>query len=155
MYHLNTPLISFYNTGETQYLKFINHASFTIAMPRIRASLIPSYIMMFQGPSFELDAGVMFRYIISDAAVRSGAIKPMAISGGAFYRSTDAFIPQILFEYSNYAIGASYDFNVSQLTPYSRLQGGLEVMIRYNWSPGYGTAIGNTSGPKATPYFKN
>jgi type IX secretion system PorP/SprF family membrane protein len=155
MYHLNTPLISFYNSAsESQYIKFITHASFIIALPRVKANIIPSYILMFQGPSIEFNAGVMFRYIISETAARSNLTKSMAISAGAYYRSTDAFIPQVLFEYSKYAIGVSYDLNVSPLTPYSRLQGGLELILRYNWNPGYGTAVGNTSGPKSTPYFK-
>ena len=154
MYHVNTPLVSFYNTNESQYLRYNQHASVTIALPRAKANIIPSYVLMFQGPSFEFNAGVMFRYIISEAAARSNLTKSMAFSAGAYYRSTDAFIPQVLFEYSKYAIGASYDINLSQLTPYSKLQGGLEIMIRYNWNPGYGTAVGNTSGPKSTPYFK-
>ena len=154
-YHLNTPLISFYNSAnESQYMKYINYMSFTIALPRVKANIIPSYILMFQGPSIELNAGIMFRYIISESAARSNLTKSMAFSAGAYYRSTDAIIPQVLFEYSKYAIGVSYDFNTSQLTPYSKLQGGLEVMIRYNWNPGYGNSIGNTTGPKSTPYFK-
>ena len=153
-YHLNTPLISFYNTSESQYMKYINYMSFTIALPRVKANIIPSYILMFQGPSIELDAGIMFRYIVSEAAARSHLTKSMAISAGVYYRSTDAIIPQVLLEYSKYAIGVSYDFNTSQLTPYSRLQGGLELMLRYNWNPGYGTSVGNTTGPKSTPYFK-
>ncbi|HXD92183.1 MAG TPA: PorP/SprF family type IX secretion system membrane protein [Bacteroidia bacterium] len=154
VYHLNTPLISFYNTNESQYMKYINYMSFTIALPRVKANIIPSYILMFQGPSIELDAGIMFRYIISEAAARSNLTKSMAISAGVYYRSTDAIIPQVLLEFSKYAVGVSYDFNTSQLTPYSRLQGGLELMLRYNWNPGYGTSVGNTTGPKSTPYFK-
>jgi type IX secretion system PorP/SprF family membrane protein len=153
-YHINTPLISFTNSNEAQYMKFTQHASFNIALPNAKANIIPSYIVMFQGPAMEIDAGIMFRYIISDASARSSTVKPMAISGGAFYRSTDAFIPQLLFEYDKYAFGASYDLNLSALTPYSNLKGGLEVVLRYNWSPGYGTSVGNTSSPKPTPYFK-
>jgi type IX secretion system PorP/SprF family membrane protein len=154
IYHVNTPLISFYNTGESQYIKYITHGTFTIALPRVKANIIPSYMLMFQGPSTEIDLGIMFRYIISETAARSNLRKSMAISAGAYYRSTDAFIPQILFEYSKYGVGFSYDLNVSQLTPYSRLQGGLELILRYNWNPGYGNSVGNTSGPKSTPYFK-
>ncbi|HEX7412602.1 MAG TPA: PorP/SprF family type IX secretion system membrane protein [Bacteroidia bacterium] len=154
VYHVNTPLVGFYGASEAQYMKYIQHASFTIAVPNVKANIIPSYIIMFQGPSIEINAGIMFRYIISDAAKQSGLIKPMAFSAGAYYRSKDAFIPQILFEYDKYAIGASYDFNTSALTPFSYLQGGLEIVLRYNWSPGYGRSTGVTTTPQSTPYFK-
>jgi type IX secretion system PorP/SprF family membrane protein len=154
MYHLNTPLYGFFGEGATQYIKYIQHASFTIALPNVKANIIPSYILSFQGPSVEINAGVMFRYIISDAAKRSGVIKPMAISAGGYYRTKDAFIPQVLFEYDKYAVGVSYDLNMSPLTAYSNLQGGLEIILRYSWSPGYGRSVGNTSGPKSTPYFR-
>jgi type IX secretion system PorP/SprF family membrane protein len=154
VYHLNTPLIGFYGEGEAQYMKYTQHASFTIALPNIKANIIPSYILVFQGPSIEVNAGIMFRYILSDAAKQSGLIKPMAISVGGYYRSKDAFIPQLLFEYDKYAVGVSYDLNMSPLTSYSNLQGGLEIILRYSWNPGYGRSIGNTTSPKSTPYFK-
>lgn len=154
MYHLNTPLVGFYGEGESQYIRYNQHASFTIAMPHVNANIIPSYVLMFQGPSVEVNAGVMFRYIISEASKRSSNIKPMAFSAGAYYRSKDAFIPQILFEYDKYAIGASYDFNTSPLTPFTNLQGGLEIVLRYNWNPAYGRSTGVSTGPKSTPYFR-
>ena len=153
-YHVNVPYYSFYgNTGENQYMRFVQHANFVIAVPQINASIIPSYIIMKQGPSIEVNAGVMFRYILSDASIHSTTIKPMAFSVGGYYRSLDAFIPQVLFEYDKYALGVSYDVNLSTLTPVSKTKGGLEICLRYNWNPAYGNSVGNTTGPKATPYW--
>lgn len=154
VYHVNTPLVSFYNSGETQFMKYSGNVSVTIALPKAKANIIPSVLFMAQGPSVEVNAGVMFRYIISEASKRAGSVKPMAISAGAYYRVKDAFIPQILFEFDKYAIGASYDLNVSKLTAFSNLQGGLEIVLRYNWNPGYGKAVGLNNDPKSTPYFK-
>ncbi len=153
-YHVNLPFYSFYgNTGENLKMRFVSHANFVIAVPSIKASVIPSYIVMMQGPQVEVNAGVMFRYILSDASVHSATIKPVAISIGAFYRLRDAFIPQLLFEYDKYALGVSYDLNLSGLTPVSKTKGGVEICLRYNWNPSYGNAVGNTTGPKATPYW--
>jgi type IX secretion system PorP/SprF family membrane protein len=153
-YNVNVPFYSFYgNTGEQLAMRFIHHANFVIAIPQARASIIPSYIIMKQGPSMEVDAGLMVRYIISDASVHSTTVKPVAFSIGGFYRFKDAFIPQALLEYDKYAIGLSYDLNLSTLTPYTKTKGGLEIAIRYNWNPSYGTNIGNTTGPKPTPYW--
>jgi type IX secretion system PorP/SprF family membrane protein len=153
-YHVNLPYYSFYgNTGENQYMRFVQHANFVIAMPQINASIIPSYIIIKQGPSMEINAGVMMRYILSDASVHSGTIKPMAFSIGGYYRSLDAFIPQVLFEYDKYALGFSYDINLSTLTPTSKTKGGMEICLRYNYNSSYGNNIGNTTSPKPTPYW--
>jgi type IX secretion system PorP/SprF family membrane protein len=154
VYHVNTPLVSFYNSGETQYMKYSGNMSFAIALPQAKANIIPSVLFLAQGPSIEVNAGIMFRYIISEASKRSTTVKPMAISAGAYYRSTDSFVPQILFEWDKYAVGASYDLNVSKLTPYSNLRGGLEIVLRYAWNPGYGKSVGLNNNPQSTPYFK-
>ncbi len=154
VYHVNSPLISFYSGGEAQFMKYSGNISFTIALPKAKANIIPSLLFLAQGPSIEVNAGVMFRYIISDASKQTGSVKPMAISAGAFYRVKDAFIPQILFEFDKYAIGASYDLNVSKLTAFSNLKGGLEIVLRYNFNPGYGRSTGLNTTPQSTPYFK-
>ncbi len=155
VYHGTLPFYSFYgNTGENLHMKFIQHANFIFALPGIKASLMPSYILMLQGPSFEANVGLMFRKILSDASVHSATIKPVAIAIGGYYRALDAFIPQVQFEYAKYAIGFSYDFNFSGLTPYSKTRGAMEICLRYNFNPGYGTNVGNTIGPRPTPMFK-
>jgi type IX secretion system PorP/SprF family membrane protein len=153
-YHVNVPYYSFYgNTGENQYMRYVSYANVVVAMPGISSNLIPSVIVIKQGPSMEVDAGLMFRYIVNDPSIHSSTIKPFAFSFGGYYRSLDAFIPQILLEYGKYALGFSYDINLSTLTPFSKTKGGMEIALRYNWNPSYGTNIGNTTSPKATPYW--
>lgn len=151
-FHVNVPFYSFYgNTGENLHMKFIQHANFVLALPQIKSNIIPSYIIMMQGSHIEAMVGVMFRYVIEDPSVHSGTIKPVALSVGGFYRSRDAFSPQLLFEYDKYALGVSYDVNLSGLTPFTKTRGGLEICLRYNWNPGYGLGVGNTTGPRPTP----
>jgi type IX secretion system PorP/SprF family membrane protein len=151
-FHVNVPFYSFYgNTGENLHMKFVHHANFVFALPQIKSNIIPSYIIMMQGAQIEVMAGVMFRYVLEDASVHSGTIKPVALSLGGFYRSRDSFSPQVLFEYDKYGLGVSYDINLSGLTPFSKTRGGLELCLRYNFNPGYGMGIGNTTGPRPTP----
>lgn len=155
IFHINAPLISFYSGGtEAQYFKIMQYGNFCFALPDIQANIIPSYVLSFQGPSTEVIAGLMFRKIIVDASYHSGTVKPMAVSAGAYYRTIDAFIPQVLFEYGKYALGLSYDLNLSKLTPFSNTKGGLEISLRYNWNPGYGRGMGGvTGGAQPTPQF--
>lgn len=151
-FHVNVPFYSFYgNTGEQLHMKYVHNANFVFALPSLQSNIIPSYVITMQGAQMEVIAGVMFRYLLHDPSVHSSTIKPMALSLGGFYRFRDAFSPQVLFEYDKYAMGVSYDLNLSGLTPFSKTRGGLEICLRYNWNPAYGLGIGNTTGPRPTP----
>lgn len=143
-FHFNSPKYSFVSSGDKQYTKIIAHANFDIGIKGAGVGIIPSIIYMRQGPSQEINAGFMFKYIIQDQSVHTGLKKPSAISFGAFYRVGDAFIPSLLFQYDKYALGISYDLNTSQLTATSKSKGGLEVSLRFNTSPGYGRSLGKS-----------
>ncbi|MBI5218763.1 MAG: type IX secretion system membrane protein PorP/SprF [Bacteroidia bacterium] len=58
-------------------------------------------------------------------------IREGALSLGGYYRFKDAFIASILFESKNFAIGFSYDINVSDLKLATSKDGGMEITIRY------------------------
>ncbi len=55
----------------------------------------------------------------------------MAISLGGYLRARDAISAQVLFEFHQFAIGASYDFNISGLKPATNARGGLELSLRF------------------------
>ena len=103
---------------------------------------MPSFLYMRQGPSSEFVIGALYKFILVDQSLFTGIRKPAAIAIGGQYRYKDAIIPCILMQYDKYAFGISYDINVSSLTPASKRNGGLEVMLRYNMSPGYGKNLG-------------
>jgi type IX secretion system PorP/SprF family membrane protein len=148
-FHYNMPKYSFGGTGDKQYPKFVGHANFDIGVKNAGIAFVPSAIYMRQGPSQEINAGFMFKYIIQDQAVYTGLKKACAISGGIYYRVGDAIIPSLLFQYDKYALGVSYDLNTSQLTSASKAKGGFEISLRFNTSPGYGKSLGGSfSKPK-------
>lgn len=141
-FHFNMPSYSFVRSDDKMYMKYIAHANFDIGIKGMGVAVIPSIIYMRQGPSQEINGGFMFKYIIQDQAVYTDLKKASAISGGAYYRVGDAIIPTLLFQYDKYAIGMSYDMNISKLKSASKSQGGFEVCLRYNTSPGYGKSLG-------------
>ena len=66
----------------------------------------------------------------------TGYVKGSALAVGGYYRNKDAFVVAALFEMSNYAIGASYDINVSGLKTATTGRGGFEITLRFlNPSP--------------------
>ena len=143
-FHFSSPNLSFMSGNDRQYAKFVAHANFDIGIKNAHAALVPSLIYMRQGPSQEIDAGFMFKYIIQDQSVYTGIKKPCALSLGAYYRVGDAIIPSLLFQYDKFALGFSYDLNISQLTAASRTKGGMEISLRFNTSPGYGRSLGGS-----------
>ena len=54
------------------------------------------------------------------------------LSAGAFYRLNDAVIPVVKLDYYNWALGFTYDVNISQLAAASSLRGGFEVTLSYS-----------------------
>lgn len=54
-----------------------------------------------------------------------------ALTLGLLYRMSDAVIPVIRMELSQFVIGASYDVNISQLVVASRHRGGFELTLSY------------------------
>lgn len=143
-FHYNIPKNSFFVSSERLYTKYIFHANLDYGIKSAGVALVPSLIYMKQGPSTETTLGFLFKYIIEDQATYTNIKKASSVSFGVYYRLKDAIIPTLLFQKAKYAIGVAYDLNVSQLTPASKLKGGLEVTLRYNSSPGYGKALGNS-----------
>jgi len=50
---------------------------------------------------------------------------------GVMYRFNDAAIANVGYHFDNYIVGASYDFNTSQLSSATSGQGGFELSISY------------------------
>jgi len=143
-YHYSIGKNSFLNTDEKLMTRMCAYFNGDINIPNSINAIMPSFLYMRQGTSSEFVAGALFKFIIGDPSTYTPLKKPRAFSIGGYYRYRDAIIPSILFQYNTYAIGISYDINVSALTAASRRRGGLEVMLRYNLFPGYGVNLGRS-----------
>lgn len=121
---------------ETLDMKIIAHANSFIALKNTRTSFIPSFMFAIQGPSTEILSGLFYRLRLTEASKITGTIKEAAISLGGYYRFGDAIVPALEFEFDQYAIGISYDTNISSLTNSTNFKGGFEISIRFtNPSP--------------------
>ncbi len=133
MMHINKPKQRFLPDNFDQlYSKFIVHGKLLIGMPHSNVSLSPSFVGQFQGPQKEFVFGMHIKYSIKNDTKYTGYIKKSYFGLGVFYRTQDAVIANILLEMGHYAIGVSYDLNVSGLTKVSTLRGGPEIVLRYN-----------------------
>jgi type IX secretion system PorP/SprF family membrane protein len=141
-YHFGYNKYSFIVSTEKLYARYCLYANGDFNIPGSKHSVMPSFLYMRQGPSSEFVIGALYKFILLDQSLMTGIKKPSAIAIGGQYRYKDAVIPCILLQYDKYAFGVSYDINVSALTPASKRYGGLEIMLRYNVSPGYGRNLG-------------
>lgn len=55
-----------------------------------------------------------------------------SLSGGVMYRWNDAVIPVLKLDYYNWAVGVTYDANVSKLRSASKGRGGFELTLSYS-----------------------
>ena len=100
-----------------------------------RLSLLPGVIVMSQGPSFQVNAGTSFRFLLS-----KGRDSYQAFQIGLWSRISnkiqtgvlnDAAIISTRFDYDSFSIGFSYDINVSPLKAASKSHGGFEFAMVY------------------------
>ena len=130
--NINTPKQSFYSTGTADklYTRLVMHAQSRIGISNSDLTVVPNAVFIKQGPSYELNVGSLFRFALKNESRYTGYGNGMALSVGAQYRMKDAIIPMLLFEYSNYALGVSYDVNTSSLTQGTKGRGGVEISLR-------------------------
>lgn len=138
-FNINRPKQNFYkNTSSSAvgnndklYSRFVVHGNALIGIKNTNGALTPNVVLFKQGPSYELNMGMLFRWTLKEPSVYTGAFKEMAFSFGAQYRVRDAIIPMMLFEYSHYALGLSYDVTTSSLTQGTHGRGGFEISLKY------------------------
>ena len=148
--HFGIARNSFIVTSERLETKYTGYFNSEFNIPSTNCTLLPSLLYMRQGPNQQIVVGAMFKFILGDPSTYTLNKKPRAPAIGGYYRYQDAIVPSLLFQYNKYALGVAYDINVSALTPASKRNGGLELVLRYNVFTGYGVHLGR---PDAKPSY--
>ncbi len=134
-YHLNRPVQDF-GTGNGYRLptKYVASAVVRVDIPGSKLSVLPSLIYMRQGfyaPAYQLNVGTFIKYRFKTGTKTTGQKTENGFAFGAYYRVQDAIIPQVLLDMGSYAIGLSYDINISGYKQASKTVGGFEISLRY------------------------
>lgn len=130
VYHINRPNQAFQGVDKVN-IRYNGFLKLSFGAGNSNLAIQPQFGYWQQGGLREINAGMMFKYILKPESQFTGFERGMALSIGAFYRVQDAIYPVLQFEYADYSIGVSYDINLSSLTPYSQSRGGFEIMLRY------------------------
>lgn len=133
VYHVNRPSQKYLTVSKDQlYSKYVLHGDFLFDLTKSKLGLAPSYLIQFQGSNKEILAGMLVKYYMNIDSKYTGIIKRNTLSYGAYYRNNDAAILHVMLEWQEqYAIGLSYDANISGLKSASFTRGGMEISLRY------------------------
>ncbi|MEZ5172306.1 MAG: PorP/SprF family type IX secretion system membrane protein [Bacteroidia bacterium] len=129
-FHFNRPDYSFNNTGEKLWGRMVVHGNFLFSIPGSKFAINPGFMVYSQGPNRNILVGSMIRYDILPESKYTGIYKGAGAYLGAYMRAGDALVISSMLELSGYAIGFSYDANLSTLRPASNGRGGFEITLR-------------------------
>lgn len=130
-FHLTRPNQNFTNaTADRLYVKYVFHGNLVFGIKNTLMGIAPSWLIQMQGASKEITAGTMLKYYIKDNSKYTGFLKRSSVGIGAYYRTGDAVITSLLIETGRFAVGLSYDVNLSKLTTVSKAKGGFEITLR-------------------------
>lgn len=134
-FHINQPKGAFYTGSEEKlYTKLVMHGLASIGLKSTNTAIQPGILLLQQGSLSELLIGTMIRYQIKEDSKHTDFKRGPAVSIGGHYRVGAAFIPTFLFEYAGFALGFSYDINVSGLVV-AGSRGGGEISLSYISNP--------------------
>jgi len=132
--HLNRANQSFDNANIPLYSKFTFHAGGEF-MTAQKFGFVPGLVTFFQGPSWQVNAGNSFKFLLGNSrrynqAFQIGAWARLAnkLSDG---KLMDALILSTRFDYEQFTIGFSYDINTSSLYTASNGNGAFEFSLVY------------------------
>ena len=123
--HLNKPEQNFFSDKVTLFPRIAADFNLGIKVAD-RLFVLPTVLYQSQGKFNELNGGANLKLELSKSEKNA-----MALYVGGFYRSKDAAIARIGFDYNNLHLGFAYDFNTSDLDVASNGKGGYEMALVY------------------------
>ena len=137
MFHVNQPRLKYLAGGDEKInQKLIVHFLGEIDIPNSIYSVIPFGAYITQGPLREITIGALGKMELKPGTKITGLLTQASVYAGVQLRVGDAIIPQVMYEFSNFGIGASFDYNISSLRKVSRGMGGFEITLKYHHKKG-------------------
>ncbi len=131
--HLNAPNYSFYdNVEDILKIRWIGHAGGEVSISN-GLSLLPAFILMGQGNTFETNFGANFRFSGEDwneVALRIGSWARLTsdVEQSVVFESV---IVTTMLELNRWLLGISYDLNTSNLMDITNSRGAVEISLQY------------------------
>jgi type IX secretion system PorP/SprF family membrane protein len=129
MYHINRPKVSFKDKNWFLTGRFTIHGGGSFPVSD-QLTVHTSVIHQIQNKASETTLGASLA-----ANLNQDQDKPTSVYLGSWMRFNDAIIPYIGLEFGGMRIGASYDFNISNLKAATNSRGGSEISLIFIKQP--------------------
>ena len=129
--HLTQPKELFTGGAEKLPMKFTIHGQGRFTKRMSDLAYYPNFLVALQGPSREITAGIMFRYMMKESSKYTSFVRGNSVHFGANYRLGDAVIIILALELADWKIGLSYDANISKFSKATSTVGGFEITLVY------------------------
>lgn len=143
-YHINQPVATFYKDDilggqKLLYRKLILHGGGDFKINRY-SSIKPGFIFMQQGPHTEITMGAFWKYRPDDGLVNKAKKHIYFGLWGRFFPQgtflgSDALIAAIRYDYGDFIMTLTFDFNTSKLGRISSGSGGPELSVIQTFAP--------------------
>jgi type IX secretion system PorP/SprF family membrane protein len=130
-FHLTGQKIGVLNLSEKLYRNFTAYGKIDIGNSSSNLTMSPAVFALIQGPNKELTFGSNFDYIIKPSSIYTGYFDGMSLGFGLYFRTSDAFISNIVYRAGGLTLGVSYDVNVSPLSAATKGVGALEIFLKF------------------------
>ena len=131
LHHVNAPTVSFFDQNNTLEMKWVAQIGGEFPMTR-ELSMLPSLLVMGQGPSLLTLFGGNFRYSNRDwreIAIRAGAFGQ--IGKNPTSAGWNNLIATAVLEMERIQLGFSYDINTGKVAEPTNARGGFEISLIY------------------------
>ena len=138
LHHLNKADLSVtkYSILPSQYMRYTAHALGSIYLGGSHFKVIPSILMMKQGPTVELLPSMALKYIIDRTDYRSfqlGGSLRLVNKLEENKLMNDAFVAFMRIDWAQYGLGFSYDVNISTLNVVNKANNAIELALTYRF----------------------
>ncbi len=124
-FHLNQPRVAFSSSQDIRLnKKIVFNAGLSLATSESH-TLILYGDYFAQGGRSQLQGGIIYRHNIQEYENEEN----LALSIGGLYRWNDAIIPMVKLDYYKWALGLTYDVNISPLRTATQFRGGFELTL--------------------------
>jgi hypothetical protein len=112
--------------------RLVCHARFLKSINKLPITLGVRILQMQQTSIKETTAGIEARYNIKGNTKYTGYLKGAYLGVQPLYRHQDAIVTVLSYQFNNWKVSASYDYNTSKISPVTENVGGFEISIQFN-----------------------
>lgn len=129
VFNMNRAYQSENYLSERSFLQTTFHGEISFGLQNTTYTITPMWFMQWAGPSSEINFGTIIKHALKEGAKYTDLSQRSVIGFGIHHRWRDAMIVNLLYDSGKYAIGMSYDFNISGLRAASNYRGGVELTL--------------------------